>query len=159
MKTFSLKKQQFVPRPLREVFLFFETPENLAVITPPWLGFRILTPSPIRMKGGTVIEYSVRVMGIRIRWKSHISMYEPPHAFVDEQLKGPYTFWQHTHRFVEIDGGTLLADEIHYSMPFGILGQIVNRLIVYNQLQRIFNYRAQKIERMFRYTEPLANIA
>lgn len=159
MKTFELKRQQFVPRPLREVFPFFERPENLALITPSWLGFRIVTPSPIRMMEGTVIEYSIKVMGIRARWKSRISVYDPPGAFADEQLEGPYTFWHHTHRFIEVDGGTLLVDEIRYGMPFGILGRIVHNLIVRKQLQRIFNHRAQAIERMFGYAEPVADTA
>lgn len=159
MKTFDLRKQQFVPRQLREVFPFFERPENLALITPSWLGLRMLTPSPIQMQEGTVIEYSIKVMGIRARWKSRISVYDPPCAFADEQLEGPYTFWHHTHRFIEVDGGTLLADEIRYSMPFGILGQIVHSLIVRKQLQRIFNCRARAIEQMFGYAEPLADIA
>ena len=92
MKTFELKTQQFVPRSLGEVFPFFERPENLVAITPDWLGFRILTPSPIPMKEGTTIEYSIRVLGMRMRWKSRISMYDPPHAFADEQLEGPYAF-------------------------------------------------------------------
>jgi ligand-binding SRPBCC domain-containing protein len=141
------------------VFPFFERPENLAVITPSWLGFRIVTTSPIQMKEGTVIEYSIRVMGIRTTWKSRISVYDPPCAFADEQLEGPYTFWHHTHRFIEVDGGTLLVDEIRYSMPFSILGQIVHSLVVRKQLQRIFRYRAQAIERMFGCTEPLADTA
>lgn len=159
MRTSELKKQQFVPRPLHEVFPFFERPENLAAITPPWLGFRILTPSPIQMKEGTVIEYSVKVMGFRTRWKSRIGMYDPPHMFEDEQLEGPYRFWHHTHRFLEVDGGTLVTDEVRYTMPFGIMGRIVHSLIVRKQVQRIFNYRAQAIERMFGYTEAIADMA
>ena len=159
MKTFQFTTQQFVPQPLSAVFPFFERPENLAAITPSWLGLRITTASPIQMREGTVIEYSIKVMGIRIGWKSRISEYDPPRAFVDEQLKGPYSFWHHTHRFLEVDGGTLLADEIRYGMPFGIVGQIVHRLVVRKQLQSIFHYRAQAIERMFGHAEPVAHMA
>ena len=158
MKTFDLKKQQFVPRPLREVFPFFEKPENLAAITPPWLGFRIVTHSPIRMREGTVIEYSIRVMGIRTRWTSLISKYEPPYAFADEQLEGPYTFWHHVHRIAEVDGGTLIIDEIRYAMPFGLLGIALHSLIARSRLQKIFTHRTEVIEQMFGQAEPMAEL-
>ena len=158
MKTFELKRQQFVPRPLTEVFQFFERPENLSVITPPWLGFRILTPSPVRMEEGAVIEYSIRVMGVRMRWKSRISVYDPPHAFADEQLEGPYDFWHHTHSFVEGEGGTLIVDEVRYAMPFGVLGILLHYLVVQSQLQRIFTHRATAIAQKFGETDPLSEL-
>lgn len=158
MKTFELKRQHFVPRPLREVFPFFERPENLVRITPSWLGFRILTSLPIHMKEGTVIEYSIRVMGVRTRWKSLISMYEPPHTFADEQLEGPYAFWHHTHKFSEVDGGTLIIDEIRYAMPFGLLGIALHSLIVRSQLQKIFTHRTEVIEQVFGQVEPMAEL-
>jgi ligand-binding SRPBCC domain-containing protein len=149
MKVYTLKKEQIVPRPLDEVFAFFERPENLARITPPWLGFRILTPSPIVMERGAKFEYTVRVMGIRVGWKSLISDYQPPHRFVDEQTKGPYVYWHHTHTFLQVDGGTLIGDEVRYAMPFGIIGTLAGRLAVRRQLEEIFSYRAQVIHAMF----------
>ncbi len=158
MKTFELKRQQFVPRPLNEVFAFFERPENLATITPPWLDFRILTPSPIRRNEGTVIEYSIKVMGVRMHWRSLISKYEPPHAFADEQLGGPYAFWHHVHRFAEVDGGTLIIDGIRYALPCGLLGIGLHNLVVQNQLQKIFTHRAQVTARMFGDLDPLTEL-
>jgi len=149
MKIFRFNRQQFVRRPLRDVFEFFSRPENLAVITPPWLGFRIMTPSPIVMEKGTVIDYSIRVMGVRTRWQSLISEYEPLRAFVDQQVKGPYAFWHHTHTFTEADAGTLIDDEIHYALPFHFLGHIAHTLIVRRQLEKIFSHRARIIEHMF----------
>ena len=149
MTIFRLQREQLVRQPLHDVFEFFARPENLAVITPPWLGFRILTPSPILMKKGTVIDYSMRVMGVRVRWQSLISAYDPLHSFTDEQLKGPYSFWHHTHDFSETDGGTLITDEIQYAMPFGLIGQIGQKLIVQRRLEEIFRHRARVIERIF----------
>jgi ligand-binding SRPBCC domain-containing protein len=149
MKIFRLHREQLVRRPLRDVFDFFARPENLAVITPPWLGFRILTPSPILMKKGTVIDYSIRVMGVRVRWQSLISAYDPFRGFTDEQLKGPYSFWHHTHDFAETDWGTLITDEIQYAMPLGPIGQIGQKLIVQRQLEEIFHHRSRVIERIF----------
>jgi ligand-binding SRPBCC domain-containing protein len=150
MKIHLLHKEQFIERPLQDVFSFFERPENLAQITPAWLGFRIVTPAPILMKMHTIIEYGVNVMGARIRWKSLISEYEPPWKFVDEQLKGPYTFWRHTHGFTEVNGGTLVSDDVQYVVPLGVLGAIAQRIVVHRQLESIFAYRAEMIDTIFR---------
>jgi ligand-binding SRPBCC domain-containing protein len=146
MRIHKLHKEQFIRRPLAEVFSFFEKPENLARITPPWLGFRIITPSPIFMRKGTTIEYSIRVMGPRMTWKSMISEYAPPVRFVDEQVAGPYAFWYHTHTFIALDGGTLVTDDVRYALPLGVLGSVVHRLAVRRQLESIFSYRAGVIE-------------
>jgi ligand-binding SRPBCC domain-containing protein len=110
------------------------------------------------MKEGTVIEYSIKVMGVRMRWKSRIRMYEPPRAFTDEQMEGPYAFWHHTHRFLEAEGGTLIFDEIRYAMPFGVLGIAMHTLVVRSQLQKIFTHRARVISQMFGETDPLTEL-
>ncbi len=149
MKIYTLTREQLVHRPLREVFAFFETPENLARITPPWLGFRILTPSPIVMKEGARFEYTVRVIGVRMRWVSLISEYRPPYRFVDEQTRGPYAYWHHAHTFSEAEGGTRVGDAVRYAMPLGIIGAVVQRLAVRKQLEEIFSYRAQVIDELF----------
>ncbi len=156
MKIYQLQKEQFVGRPLAEVFSFFERPENLAAITPPSMGFRIVTPPPILMKEGAVFEYSIRVMGIQMRWKSLISEYKPPFRFIDEQVKGPYTSWQHTHTFTEVHGGTLIGDEVRYAMPFGIIGRVAQRLVVSRQLEDIFSHRSQVMCTMFGSDNSLA---
>ena len=154
MKTFEFRAQQFVPRPLGEVFSFFETPENLATITPPGLGFRIITPSPLHMREGAEFEYFISVMGARMRWKSRIDSYEPPHAFSDEQVEGPYRFWHHTHTFKGVDGGTIIIDHVRYAMPFGTWGVVLHNILVRRQLEKIFNHRAKVIERMFGGVQP-----
>ncbi len=152
MKTYTLTAEQFVPRPLAEVFAFFERPENLAKITPPALGFVILTPTPIEMKTGALIDYTIKVMGLRLRWRTLISQYDPPHAFVDEQINGPYRLWQHRHSFREVEGGTLISDKVNYALPMGILGRMAHALFVRRQLQGIFAYRAKVIGEKFTQT-------
>ena len=149
MKIFTLRRKMFVQQPLHEVFEFFSRPENLELITPPGLGFRILTPSPILMKEGTLIDYTVKLMGMRVPWQSLISEYQPPNKFVDEQLKGPYAFWRHTHSFAEMGEATLIADEIEYGMPLGLLGRAIRKVTVHRQLEAIFAYRERVIEQMF----------
>lgn len=152
MKIYTLTAEQSVPQPLAEVFAFFERPENLAKITPPSLGFVIVTPTPIAMKAGTLIDYTIKVMALRLRWRTLISQYDPPHAFVDEQLKGPYRLWQHRHSFREVEGGTLISDEVTYALPLGILGRIAHSLFVRRQLQGIFAHRARVIGEEFDQT-------
>lgn len=134
-----------MPAPLGRVFRFFSRPENLAQLTPPALGFHILTPSPIEMKPGALINYTIRLFGIRVGWTTLITQYEEGRAFVDEQLKGPYSFWQHFHNFEEVPGGTLVHDEVRYAMPYGLPGRIVHALVVKRQLNDIFEYRAKAV--------------
>ena len=149
MKAFVLRKQQFVSSPLREVFAFFEKPENLELITPPALSFHIVSPRPISMKKDATIDYTIKVLGIRRCWQTRILEYEPMHRFVDEQLKGPYKSWLHTHTFREQDNGTLVIDEVSYIMPFGILGRLVHAIFVRSQLQNIFEFRSRLIQELF----------
>jgi ligand-binding SRPBCC domain-containing protein len=150
MNLHTLKYEQYIDRPIGEVFEFFSGPENLAHIARASLGFVILTPSPIEMRVGALISYTIRIAGIRVRWTSMITQYEPPNRFIDEQLKGPYTFWHHTHSFRQHGGGTLIIDEVKYAIPFGFIGEIVRRMFVRRQLDKIFSYRASVIEKIFR---------
>ena len=150
MRTYTLQREQHVPRALERIFPFFERPENLALITPPELGFRLLTPSPVSMEQGRVIDYTIRLFGVPVRWRSLISTYDPPHCFVDEQLQGPYSFWHHTHRFLKRGSGTLLRDEVRFALPLYLpppLEALVRQGGIEPMLNRIFDYRRQ----LFRY--------
>ncbi len=149
MNIYTLKNEQEIERPLREVFSFFENPENLAILTPKSLNFKILTPSPIIMKAGALIDYTIQVLGIEQRWTTLITSYEPPFRFVDEQIKGPYAFWHHTHTFSETSAGTLIKDEVRYAIPFGLVGTLAQEIFVKKELDKIFRFRAETIERHF----------
>lgn len=149
MTIHTLSREQFIPAPVADVFAFFSRPENLAKLTPPELGFLILTPSPIEMKPGALIDYTIRIFGMRARWTTLITAYDPGRSFVDEQLKGPYSFWHHTHRFEEAPGGTMVRDEVRYALPFGPLGRLGHALVVKRQLESIFGYRAKVIGTIF----------
>jgi hypothetical protein len=131
---------------LSSAFDFFSRAENLERITPPWMRFRILTPPPIKMKKGATIAYALRVRGIPLQWLTEIERWNPPYEFIDDQAKGPYKFWRHTHRFSEVDGGTLIVDIVEYALPFGLMGRLVHRLQVARDLSRIFDYRAQRVQ-------------
>lgn len=149
MKTYRLKREQLVDRPLAEVFAFFEKPENLARLTPPSLGFSFRNASPTEMRQGARFDYAIRLMGLPVRWTSVITEYGPPNRFVDEQARGPYKFWRHTHKFVECQFGTWIKDRVEYALPFGPVGKLAHELYVRPQLEKIFDYRAEVIRQLF----------
>ena len=149
MKRYELNREQIIDRPRNQVFSFFERPENLARITPPSMRFRILTPGPITMAAGALIDYTVRIFGIRRRWTTRIESYDRPNEFVDVQLRGPYTFWRHTHRFEDVTEGTRMIDRVDYIVPFGLSGRLAHKFFIKRRLRDIFDYRSRKIREIF----------
>lgn len=148
-KRYRLERQQLIAAPRAQVFEFFSRAENLEKLTPPFLKFRILTPVPIEMKTDQLIEYRIGLGGVPIHWLTRISDWQPPQRFVDEQLRGPYRYWHHTHEFREIDGGTSMRDRVEYELPLGALGQLAHALAVQRLLKRIFDYRWEAVRRAF----------
>ena len=150
MKLYTLKKEQIIPRNILDVFDFFSKPENLSVITPSKMGFKILTPSPIEMKEGALIDYTVKIIGLPIRWTTLITKYDPPNLFIDQQLKGPYSMWHHTHNFKKLnDKETLIEDIVVYSVPYSFIGGLIHSLYIKRDLEKIFSYRSKKIKEIF----------
>jgi len=131
-----------------QVFAFFAEASNLARITPPELGFEVVTPQPIRLSEGTYIEYRLHLFGIPFTWQSEIQCWNPPEVFVDAQRRGPYKHWVHTHRFREEQGATIIEDEVQYALPYAPLGEFIYPLVRL-QLHRIFRYRQHGIRAHF----------
>jgi ligand-binding SRPBCC domain-containing protein len=136
-----LERDQTLPRERDRVFAFFADAFNLEAITPPWLGFRVVTPGPIEMGPGTLIEYRLRLHGLRVDWLTRIEIWEPGRRFVDTQVRGPYRVWRHTHVFEDHPEGTLVRDRVSYAIPLGPLGELARLLFVRRDLDRIFDYR------------------
>jgi ligand-binding SRPBCC domain-containing protein len=151
MRIRTFEAEQWLPRPLDEVFTFFSDAANLDALTPSWVNFGIVTPSPIRMHAGALIDYRLRVRGIPIRWRTRITKWDPPHRFVDDQLHGPYRLWHHEHEFEPKDGGTLVRDRVRYAVLFDFL---VHRFLVRPDMQKIFAYRQKKLRELFPEREP-----
>lgn len=150
MKTHTFAAELWLPQSRDNVFRFFADAHNLQTLTPPWLNFIVLTPKPIEMRPGALIDYRLRIHGFPVRWQSEITAWEPPLRFVDVQRHGPYRRWIHTHIFKTQGNGTLCQDHVDYAVPGG---SIVNRLIVRRDVKKIFRYRQQVLNELFRNKE------
>lgn len=136
----TLRATTRIPLPLEPVFAFFSDASNLERITPAFLSFQYITPLPIEMRPGARIEYRIRLFGVPMRWCTHIEVWDPPHRFVDNQEKGPYAKWNHTHSFRVEGDETVMEDTVVYRLPFGALG-LVALPLVRRQVKAIFAYR------------------
>jgi ligand-binding SRPBCC domain-containing protein len=148
MKDHVLTSSLQLDVPRARVFDFFSRAENLGRITPPEMAFRILSALPIDMRAGALIDYRIALHGIPMTWRTRITRWVPGVEFVDEQLRGPYAKWVHTHTFRDDGaGGTIVEDEVRYRLPFGMLGNLVH-FLVRRQLDRIFAFRSERIREL-----------
>ena len=149
MEVHLIEREQRLARPPDEVFPFFADALNLERLTPPWLHFRVMSVSTPQVRAGTLIRYRLRLHGIPIRWLTRIEDWSPGVSFVDAQMRGPYRLWHHTHEFEPDGGGTLMRDTVRYAMRAGPLGEAARRGLVTRDLERIFDFRRDEVERLF----------
>ena len=149
MRVRNFESQLWLPQPRDKVFAFFSDAQNLDLITPPWVHFRTVTPGPMEIHLGTLIDYKLRIHGFPVRWRSEITAWEPPLRFVDEQVRGPYRLWIHEHTFAQRDGNTLVSDRVQYAVPFDWLA---HPLLVRRDVERIFRYRNDMLRQRFAVT-------
>lgn len=149
--TYTFKTEQFLDIDIDTAWDFFSSAGNLAVITPPEMAFMIHTDlDGLEMYEGMIIDYTVKpLLGIPLNWKTEISKVNKPHLFIDKQLKGPYSVWEHTHRFIEKDNGVLMQDEVKYQLPLGYIGSLIHNFIVREKIRKIFKFREETLTRLF----------
>jgi ligand-binding SRPBCC domain-containing protein len=145
-----VETRMWLPRTRAEVFPFFADAHNLEAITPPWLGFSVLTPAPIAMRTGALIDYRLRLHGVPLRWRTEIAAWEPPHRFVDRQVAGPYALWEHEHRFRDVAGGVVMSDSVAYRIRGGgVADRMGDLALARRDLRRIFEFRARALRERF----------
>ena len=155
MRVHTLDCELITPASLEDTFRIFEDPSNLARITPPWMGFEILTPD-LKMREGLEIDYRFRWLGLPMTWKTLITAYVPPHLFVDEALISPYALWRHRHMFEGTPRGTVVRDHVDYALPLGPLGNIAHTLVVRKQVEEIFAFRQTRIAELIGAAGPVS---
>ena len=149
MRLHRLERSQHVAPPPGEAFELYADAFKLEDLTPPWLRFRVVTPPPVRMRPGTLIDYRLRLHGIPVRWRTRIEEWQPGRLFVDVQVSGPYSLWHHTHEFKpDGRGGTVIHDLVRYAMPLGPVGALAHALVVRRDLEQIFEFRRHAVERL-----------
>jgi hypothetical protein len=149
VKIYRIDREQWLPAPMERVFDFFSDAANLETLTPPWVGFHILSPLPIAMRPGARIEYRIALAGIPLRWRTGITQWQPGVRFVDEQERGPYALWEHSHEFERCGDGVLMRDAVRYALPLGVLGRVAHAVAVRSALAAIFDYRFARIRELF----------
>ena len=151
MKVYKLEREQFLPVSIDEAWEFFSDPKNLEKITPDSMKFEILSELPEKIYPGIMILYKIKpFLNIRMDWATVINHIKEPHMFIDEQISGPYKLWHHQHIFKEAENGIMMTDIVHYSLPFGILGKLAHKLFIKKQLENIFNFRYEFLEKKFK---------
>jgi hypothetical protein len=139
-----LETRLWLPRPRAEVFAFFADPENLSRVSPPGLGLRLLAP-PAPLHAGAVLDIRGAWLGLPLRWRIYVREYDPPYRFVDVQVRGPWSRWEHRHQFLDEAGGTWVEDRVTYGLPLGPLGRVLHAGLVHRQLRRAWAFRQARL--------------
>jgi ligand-binding SRPBCC domain-containing protein len=148
VKVHVLEREQWLRATQGRVVDFFADAHNLDAITPPWVNFQVLTPHPIEMRAGLLLNYRLRLAGVPLRWRTRIESWDPPHGFVDVAERSPYALWEHQHRFEPKGDGVLVADRVRYALPLAPLGELAHP-IVRAALAAIFDYRFARVREVF----------
>lgn len=145
-RTYVLERSQRLELPIERAFEFFSRARNLTAITPPWMGFEVVTPGPIEMRPGALIDYRLKLHGVPVRWRTRIAVWEPPVRFIDVQIRGPYALWEHTHTFEPCgEHAVRIDDRVRYAMPLGMIGRAAHAAFVKRDLDRVFAYRERAV--------------
>ncbi len=149
---YQFRADQFLPIPIEQAWAFFSAAQNLSKITPPEMKFNVLTQlKDEEIYNRMLIDYTVRpLFGIPLHWQTEICKVERPTMFTDQQLKGPFKIWHHTHTFKSVSGGTLMSDVVDYELPLGLIGKLAHRILVKKRVENIFIFRKKILETLFK---------
>jgi ligand-binding SRPBCC domain-containing protein len=150
-----LEARVWLARPRPDVFAFFADPRNLSRVTPPAVHLRLLTPATA-LAAGAVLDFRLRWLGVPLRWRTYVREYDPPHRFVDVQVRGPWARWEHRHLFLEEGGGTWVEDRVTYRLPLGALGRLAHAALVHRQLRASWAYRQARLGELLTRPEAAA---
>ena len=150
-----LETRLWIGRPRAEVFAFFADPVNLTRVTPPSLHLRVVS-APATIHAGAVLDYEIRWAGVRVRWRAFVRECDPPYRFLDVQLRGPYARWEHRHRFLEEDDGTVVDDRVVYRLPRGGIGKVRHAAVVGRQLAAAWRSRTRRLAELLGPVRPAA---
>ena len=152
MADYVIERRLWLPRPRPEVFAFFADPGNLARVSPPPADLRWLAPPPASLGAGAVLDFSIRLCGLPVRWRVFVREFDPPYRFIDAQLWGPFARWEHRHLFFEGPPGdatgTWVEDRVTYRLPLGSLGRLAHALGAGRSIARVFDYRARRLQEL-----------
>lgn len=148
---YKLERIQHIPINLKKAWTFFSSPDNLKLITPEYMNFKILHKSDAGdMYPGMIITYTLSPMfNISVKWATEIAQVKDLHYFIDNQIKGPYKIWHHEHKFKETKSGVEMKDVLFFELPYGALGRLVHKLFIKKKVREIFDYRSEKIKELF----------
>lgn len=150
MKIYKKETVQHINASIEECWAFFSSPRNLQKITPDTMGFNITDFDGKNMYAGQIIQYKVSPLaGLKLSWMTEITVVKENQYFIDEQRFGPYVLWHHKHFFEPSGNGVKMTDVVHYALPFGFIGRIMNALVVKNKLKEIFEYRVVMVDKIF----------
>jgi ligand-binding SRPBCC domain-containing protein len=150
MKVYKKQTVQHINASIEECWAFFSSPRNLQKITPENMGFQITDFDGKNMYAGQIIQYKVSPLaGLKLSWTTEITFVKDKEYFIDEQRFGPYALWHHKHFFEPTENGVKMTDVVHYALPLGFIGRIMNALVVKNKLKEIFNYRVVVVNQIF----------
>lgn len=149
---YTFNSEQFLKTDIVTAWDFFSSAKNLARITPPEMAFKIHTQlDNTEVYEGMIIDYTVSpLLGIPLKWQTEICQVNKPNLFTDRQLKGPYSLWEHTHRFIEKDNGILMRDEVKYKLPLGLIGELAHNFVVKEKIKKIFTFREEALNKLFK---------
>jgi len=133
--------QSLLPASAEEAFAWHARPGALERLTPPWEKVRVVSRTGGISEGDRVV-LRLCVGPVPVTWVAEHRDFQPPERFRDVQIRGPFSSWDHLHRFEPLTPDQCrLEDRIEYTIPGGVVGRMLGGAFLRRKLERMFNYR------------------